>query len=153
MRLARAVEQRLNAHHDFAPVEGLDEIIVGADLQARQAILHLAAAGDEDDRDVRGALHGAQGLADFPAAALRHHHVEQHDVRQARLRHRERLLAVVRDENIAVERLQIRLQQDDDVFTVVGDQNDRPWHSAPMIAENRPENNLPEDCRGLRTED
>src|SRR6185436_11531784 len=47
-RIARATEHGLHALDHFVAVEGLDEIVVRADLEAGQAILHVAAAGDEN---------------------------------------------------------------------------------------------------------
>src|ERR1051326_9185363 len=65
-----------SALDDLVAVERLDQVLVGAELQAGETILHLAAPGDEDDADLRRPLHGLERLADVPAAALRHHHVE-----------------------------------------------------------------------------
>jgi hypothetical protein len=139
--VVRTFEHRLYALQHFLAIERFDEVVVGADLQAGQAILHVAAAGDQDHADARGALDGLQRLADFPAAALRHHHVEEHRVGHARLRHSERFLAIARRQNLAVERLQIHPQQLRDFFIIIGNQHDRPGHNLRVIiAENRPAN-------------
>jgi hypothetical protein len=126
---AAAVSSRLHALDDFVAIEGLDQVVVGAELQSGQPVLHVAAAGDQHHAEAGRALHGLERLADFPAAALRHHHVEQHHVGKTRLRHGERFLTVVRAKNLGAERTQVKLEELDYVVIVVRDQNDRPiWH-------------------------
>jgi hypothetical protein len=149
--VARTIEHGPHALDDFVAIERLDEVVVGADLQAGEAVFHIAAAGDENHADARGALHGLERLADFPAAALRHHHVEQHSVRQARLRHRQRLFAIARGQYLALERLEKRPQQQRDLFVIIGDQHDRPGHTLRgIIAENRPSEQDSRQCASLQ---
>ena len=78
-----ALQHVRDALEHFVAIERLDQIVVRADLQTGETVLHVAASGDQDDADVRGALHRFEGLTDFPAAAPRHHHVEQHGIGEA----------------------------------------------------------------------
>jgi hypothetical protein len=122
----RTVQQRRHALDDLIAVERLDEVLVGAELQAGQTVLHLAAPGDENDADLRRPLHGLERLADVPAAALRHHHVEQDHVGEARLCYGKRLLAIRGDQKLGVERLQVGLEKLHDVLFVIRDEDERP---------------------------
>src|SRR6266513_3103028 len=67
-------------------------VSVGAELKTGQPVLHVAARGGEDDRDVRRPLHRLERLADLPATLLGHHHVEENDIGKPLLRDRQRLL-------------------------------------------------------------
>ena len=122
---AMAVEQRADALDHLVAVEGLDQIVVRAELQSGEAVLHVAARGGEDHRDVRRPLHRLEGLADLPATLFGHHHIEQNDVGKSLLRDGQRLLAIAGGEDLAVERPQKQPQQSDDVIVVVCDQEDR----------------------------
>jgi hypothetical protein len=137
---AAALEDGLDALEHLVAVERFDEVIVGADLQTGEPVFHIAAAGDQDHSDVRGALDAAQGLADLPAAALRHHHVEEDDVRKLGLGQRQRFLAVAGEQDFAVERAEVHPQQMSNFLIIVGNEHDRRGHNLRrMIAENRPE--------------
>ncbi len=129
-----SMEQGVDALDHFVAIEGLDEIVVRAKLQSGQAVLDVAAAGDEHDRDLRGALHRLESLADFPPAPLGHHHVEQDDVRQARLCDDQRFFPVARRQHLAIERTNVQGQQALNVFIIVSNQQDLPLrHRWAMI--------------------
>ena len=87
------------AEHGFHPgdqlprVERLRHVIIGADLQAHDAVDVVAAGREDDDRDVAGL---AELLADGQAVHLRHHDVEHDQVRADRPGLLQRLLAIVR---------------------------------------------------------
>jgi len=117
-----AMKQHADPLDHFVTIERFDEVVVGAELKSGQPVLHISAAGDEHDRNVRGPLHRLQRLADFPAAALRHHDVEKDDGGESRLGNGKRLLAVFRDQKVAVQRPKVGLQQEDHVIAVVRNQ-------------------------------
>ena len=71
-------EQRLDAREQFRHLERLDEVVVGAELQADDAIHDLAARRQHQDRRLDAAL--PQRPADVEAAAAWQHDVEQDDV-------------------------------------------------------------------------
>ncbi|MNN17522.1 hypothetical protein D3C81_1307130 [compost metagenome] len=67
--------QGAQARHQFGEGKGFDQVIVGAEFQAFDAVGDVIPGGEEQHRCV-GFL--AQAAQDFPAIHLRHHHV-QHD--------------------------------------------------------------------------
>eukprot|EP01132_Coremiostelium_polycephalum_P019197 gene19196-biopygen10481 len=67
--------QGAQARHQFGEGKRLDQVIVGAQLQALDAVGNIVPGGQEQHRRV-GFL--AQATQHFPAVHLRHHHV-QHD--------------------------------------------------------------------------
>ena len=74
IRDAGAAQDRADARDDFFRLEGLDHIVVGAQLQTEDLVEDLALGGDHDDGTVGG-------LADL-AAYLPAVHLGQHDVQQ-----------------------------------------------------------------------
>ena len=119
------LQQRCDALHHLIAIEWLDQVVIRAELQSGEAIFDVAARRHQHDGDVRCALHGFEGLADFPSAPLRHHDVQQHDVGKPRLGDRQRLLPVPGHEDLAIERTQIYLEQLDHVLVVIRDEQDR----------------------------
>ena len=67
-----AAQQRAGAGHQLAGAEGLHQVVVGAQLQADDAIFHLALRRQHDDRHIGG-------VADDAADALARH-TGQHEV-------------------------------------------------------------------------
>ena len=67
-----AAQQRAGAGHQLAGAEGLHQVVVGAQLQADDAIFHLALRRQHDDRHIGG-------VADDAADALARH-PGQHEV-------------------------------------------------------------------------
>ena len=77
---ARAAQDGLQPRHQLARLEGLGQVVVGAELQADDAVHDLAARGEHDDRQV--ALL-ADGAAQLEAVHLGQHHVEDGGVEAA----------------------------------------------------------------------
>ena len=73
-----AAQHRVDARHQLARVEGLGQVVVGAHLQADDAVDVVALGGEHDDRG-RGRLR-AQAAADRQAVLARQHQVEHHQV-------------------------------------------------------------------------
>lgn len=69
-----------DAQLEFLDVERLGDVVVGAQLQAGDAIRALVALSQEDDRDMTGARGLAQLAADCVAV-----HIGQHDVQHDQL--------------------------------------------------------------------
>ncbi|MCY1532539.1 hypothetical protein D9M68_678210 [compost metagenome] len=76
-RAALAAQDGLHARHEFARLEGLGQVVVGAEFEADHAVHHLAARGEHHDGDVAF-------LADL-AAQLEAVHLGQHDVEDGRV--------------------------------------------------------------------
>ncbi|MPN33390.1 hypothetical protein SDC9_180877 [bioreactor metagenome] len=69
----RAAEQSLNPRDQFGKGEGLDQVIVGAGLQAVDPVFHLAQRGEHQDRCL---LPGPQGCQQGESVHARQHGVE-----------------------------------------------------------------------------
>ena len=70
----RAAEEHLHARQQLAHRERLAEVVVGADLQAENAVELFVARGEKDDG--HGLGHAADAPAELEAVHLRHHDVE-----------------------------------------------------------------------------
>jgi hypothetical protein len=88
-------QQRADARQQFGEGEGLDEVVVGATLQAAHAVLDLVARGEHQHR--RGLALGAHRGQHAEAVDARQHHVEQHQVVVAADGQAATVDAVVRD--------------------------------------------------------
>ena len=65
--LVRATGEALHAHHELAHAERLHDVVVGADLEAEDAVVLVAARGEHEDRGVGHGLVGAQAPAHLHA--------------------------------------------------------------------------------------
>ena len=68
-----AAEYRLHARDELTRAERLRHVIVGAELEAEDAVDLAVARGQHDDRDLAGR---AQTAADLEAVHSGEHHVE-----------------------------------------------------------------------------
>ena len=117
--LARAAQHRLDARHDLARAEGLDDVIVRAQLEPDDAVDLLALCGEHQDGELRAL---ADLAAHLDAGHLGHHDVEhaQHDLRRDGGK---RLLAVVCVHGLKPLRLEIDAKRLMDDLVVVRDQD------------------------------
>src|SRR5262245_19510232 len=81
--IARAADQRLDAREQLIEIEGLGEIVVGADAQAFDLVLERVHSGQHENRRVVSLL--AQALADIVAVHIGQHQIEHDHVEFARL--------------------------------------------------------------------
>jgi len=77
-----APHHRLDARQKLAGRERLGDIVVRAALEAHDRVLLLRAGGQHDDRDILGALIGAQLAREIHSRRTRQHPVEENEVRQ-----------------------------------------------------------------------
>ena len=89
----RALENDIDAGHEFARAEGLGDVIITADLEPQHAINFLVAGGEEENRRFRGL---ANLSTYFEPIALRHADVEHDEVRSLLSEASQRLGAVAR---------------------------------------------------------
>jgi hypothetical protein len=73
----RPAQDRAHPSHDLSRGEGLDDVVIRSELEARDPVGLLAAGGEHDDRRARAA---AQLAADVEAGAIREADVEQDQV-------------------------------------------------------------------------
>jgi hypothetical protein len=74
---ARAPQHGADARHQLAGAERLDDVVVGAELEAGHAVDLVATGGQHDHGGVAGGAQLAQGVE---ARAVRQHDVQQHEV-------------------------------------------------------------------------
>ena len=73
-----ATQHRADARAQFVQVEGLDQIVVGAGIEAGDAVAGAVAGGEHDHRG--GVAASAQPAQHVQAVALRQTQVEQHQI-------------------------------------------------------------------------
>src|SRR5438477_553754 len=103
--------------------KGLADVVDRPFLQALHAVLGLRARGEHGHRDVRRLLVHAQELQDLPSVHLRHHDVEEDEVRLLDLRGGEGLLPAGRGHDLVTLLLEHELEEVQDVVLVVHDQD------------------------------
>ena len=103
--------------------EGLGQIIVGAGVQAADAVGFLAARRQHDDGHIAGFLAAAQAAADLDAGKLRQHPVQHHQIGLFLGRDQKRLLAIAGFQHPVALALQIVAQQRDQGAFVFGNQD------------------------------
>ena len=118
-----AAEQRADPQDQLAHAERLDDVVVGADLEADDAVDLLALRGAHDHRDVARALLLAQSPADLGAGEIRQHQIEHDHVGQ-RIggRARQALPAAVREPDREALGAQVVLERGGEVDLVLDDQ-------------------------------
>ena len=95
-----SVGQLLDPQHRLDPgderglVDRLGQIFVGARFEPGDDVLGVGFCGDQDDRHERQIGVGLQLPADFDAVELRHHDVEQDQIRKLLRGRGNRLLAI-----------------------------------------------------------
>ncbi len=77
-RVAGAAQHRFDSQDQLTRRKGLGDVVVGADLEAGDALVGLAERGQHDDRQVR--MLGAHSPAHFEPVDLGQHQVEHHQV-------------------------------------------------------------------------
>jgi len=81
--MALAPQDGADARQQLARLEGLGQVVVGADLQADHAVHGITLGGQHQHRDLRrGAGQRADAAADFEAVDVGQHQVEDHQVGQ-----------------------------------------------------------------------
>ena len=73
-------EMNLDARDQFADEEGLDDVVIGAQLQTHDAIGFGSAGGQENDGSMRELRMRPNGLADLQSVGIRQHDVENDKV-------------------------------------------------------------------------
>src|SRR5262245_40652516 len=90
----RSTQDGVDSRQQLSGVEGLGQVVVGADFQTDDAVDIVAARGQHDDGHLRLRSKPSQ---DFDAVHLRHHHVQNDEGKVAAERLLESVLAVMRN--------------------------------------------------------
>ena len=113
-------QHRLDAGRDLLGVKRLDDVVVGAELQAQHLVVGLALGRQHDDG---GVALGAQFAADLPPVHDRHHDVQQHQVGVQFVKRLQRGGAVVRHRDVVPLFDKVEAQQFADILIVVHDED------------------------------
>src|SRR5688572_87756 len=62
VHVPRPPQMRADAGHDFARLEGLDDVVVRAGVEAGHAVLDLPAGADDDDGHLMALAHPAANV-------------------------------------------------------------------------------------------
>ncbi len=81
----RQAHMRVGAGEDFLGLEGLGDEIDGAQRKAAHLVVRIVLGRQEDHRHLAQGRYLLQAAADFKAVEARHAHVEQDQLRRARL--------------------------------------------------------------------
>src|SRR3954464_1108812 len=108
--------QLFEARHQLLGAERLAHVRVGAGLRARLGDTVVGGRGEHEDRDARGLRPGAQAADDLVAVEAGHHHVDDRYVDRAGLRPGQRLVPVLRGDDLVAGALEPQPQQREDVL-------------------------------------
>ena len=117
-RIGRATPEGAETREEFVEGERLGEVVVGAGVEAADAVLDLVAGGEQEDR--RHHPGAAQLADDLEAAEAREHDIEHQGVEAGLRGEGERLGAVVGDIDDVPLRLKATLQQSRHAAVVLG---------------------------------
>ena len=119
-------QHRAHACLQLERIERLGEVVVGAGVEAFDFRLARGLRGEQDHRDESARRRCLDVAADLDARELRHHHVEKHDVRIARLELLDRFLAVARGDHVVGKTVETLDHEIDIVGNIVRDKHLRP---------------------------
>ncbi len=126
-------EMRADAREQLARLERLGEVVDAAGGERAHLLERLVERGQEDHRHVAGRFVRLEPLAHGEAVEVRHHHVEQHEVRRVGAGALEALGARAGGDHVeTVDREQVD-EQLDVRRRVVDDQDPRRGHAAPSV--------------------
>ena len=148
-RVALLVEEAPHGRQELLPREGLGDVVVGADLHAGDQVPDLALDREHRDRDLPRLGRALQGRADLPARELRHHDVEQDQVRLAFDRLLDALAAVAGEHGGVPRVVEDRLDDEKDVFVIVDDEN---LARRPSVLRELRNYSISTACSGRRAE-
>ena len=117
---AAAAQHGLDAGHDLLGIEGLDNIVIGAQLQAQHLIEGFALGGEHDD----GAIALLADLpANLPAIQLGHHDIQEDKRGLFALELGHGFFAIVGHYHLEALLFQVQAQQLADIQVVIGYQD------------------------------
>jgi hypothetical protein len=138
----RPSEGVLDPQAQLLDVEGLGDVIVGAQLQPGDAVAALVPLGEEQDGDVTGAQVSAQAAAHLVAVDVREDDVQEDQVGELLPRSLQRLLAPRSRLDLVVQGGEVGLQQVGDVGIIFHDQNP-PFAHRVLPHAQKPHGSIP----------
>src|SRR5713226_2029414 len=122
-RRLRAAEQRFDACQQFTRAERLGDVIVGAHLEAHDAVGFFATRGEHEDGETIERVIPANFPADIEAGNLGKHEVEKQEIRRRFLQGAQAAAAVERGIDLKTFVREIVANQFDDIAVVFDDQD------------------------------
>ena len=119
-------EHRLHAQRQLAHAEGLGHVVVGADLEARDALLLGGERAHDDDGDVTGRRIALQRATHFEPAHVGEQQVEQDEVGSLALRDAQPLVSARGRRDLVAGGREVVAQRLEDVGFVFDDQEAEP---------------------------
>src|SRR5262249_52832899 len=120
-------ENGLDAEQELSHAEGLGHVVVGAELEADDAIDLLTARGQHHDRDRARRRVATELAADVGARAVGQHEVEDHEVGQALLGRLQTFTGPPRELHLVPCLAQIEIEHIAQIRLVLDDKN--AWHA------------------------
>ena len=117
----RSPEHGTDTRHELARLERLRHVVVGADLEAGDAVDQVVARGQHHHR--RGAARGPELAQDLEPGSTWKHHVEDDQVRCQRQRSSQGTLAVGLGRDVVALAGEVRADDLEDVRLVVDDED------------------------------
>ncbi len=113
-----AAQYRLDPGHQLLGIKGLDNVVVGAQLQAQYLVKDLALGGEHDDG--RGGF-GPDLPADLIAVDARKHQIQQNQIRLEAVKDRQGFLPVIYNHGFITFFCQIQRDKLCDIGVVIYD--------------------------------
>ena len=126
-----AAQHGLDAGGDFLGVKGLDDVVVGAQLQTQHLIVGLALGCQHDNG---GVVLGADLAADFPSVHYRHHNVQQDQVGMQFVKVGQGCFAVMGHRDRVALLDQVKTQQFADIFIVIDNEDLFVCHNDSILS-------------------
>lgn len=124
----RAPQHRTDAREQLARVEGLAEIVIGAELEPDDAVDVVSPRGEHEDRRP---LHGrlrAHLLAQLEAVLARQHEVEQERIERLRLQRADQLVTVREVHHVDLVVAEVLADELGEADVVLDEQRAQPRH-------------------------
>src|SRR5690606_9987675 len=118
-----AAQDGFDPGHQLGHVERLGDVVVGAELEAPDAVFRQTTSRQEDDGRVAGGGMAADAMQSGQSIHPRHHDVEEYQVRRLVDRLLESFLAVEGGGDVIPLQLQVHANDLEDVGIVVGNQD------------------------------
>ena len=140
-----APQQRAHTADHLTWRERLGDIVIGANVEAERAVTLLATRAEDDDGKMFCLGAGTQRAADIDPGHLRHHPVDDGEIRTVFLDHLDRLPAILGAKNLILGLNQIIGQKLKLIGLIIGNEN-TDSHLYPSLSPSKAGPSLPQHC-------
>ena len=121
------LEHGLDARQELEPVDRFADEIIRPRVDPAFDVAELVQSGDHDDRDILGVGIVLESPADLESTHLVLHNVQKHQVRLSGVNDLQSLNAIMSGDRLALEILQIGLDQLKVLLVIIHHQDDRQF--------------------------